>query len=85
MDLEKLIEMIAAFKANHTNSTIDFLVHPQKDLDDKFAELLIVEVLEDSEGNTTIGDEDALMTVDNPSAEDLSELENIAQALHRYL
>lgn len=85
MDLEKLIEMIAAFKANHTDSTIDFLVHPQKDLDDKFAELLIVEVLEDSEGNTTIGDEDALMTVDNPSAEDLSELENIAQALHRYL
>lgn len=85
MDLEKLIEMIAAFKANHTNSTIDFLVHPQKDLDDKFAELLIVEVLEDSEGNTTIGDEEALMTVDNPSAEDLSELENISQALHRYL
>ena len=85
MDLEKLIEMIAAFKANHTNSTIDFLVHPQKDLDDKFAELLIVEVLEDAEGNTTIGDEEALMTVDNPSAEDLSELENIAQALHRYL
>lgn len=85
MDLEKLIEMITAFKANHTNSTIDFLVHPQKDLDDKFAELLIVEVLEDSEGNTTIGDEEALMTVDNPSAEDLSELENIAQALHRYL
>ncbi|CZQ81878.1 Hypothetical protein Tpal_253 [Trichococcus palustris] len=85
MDLEKLIEMIAAFKANHTNSTIDFLVHPQRDLDDKFAELLIVEVLEDSEGNTTIGDEEALMTVDNPSTEDLSELENIAQALHRYL
>ena len=85
MDLDKLIEMIAAFKANHTDSTIDFLVHPQKDLDDKFAELLIVEVLEDSEGNSTIGDEEALMTVDNPSAEDLSELENIAQALHRYL
>ena len=60
MDLEKLIEMIAAFKANHTNSTIDFLVHPQKDLDDKFAELLIVEVLEDAEGNTTIGDEELL-------------------------
>jgi len=85
MDLEKLIEMIAAFKANHTASTIDFLVHPQKDLDDTFAELLIVEVLKDSEDNTTIGDEEALMTVDNPSAEDLSDLENIAQALHRYL
>lgn len=85
MDLDKLIEMIAAFKANHTNSTIDFLVHPQKDLDDKFAELLIVEVLEDSEGNTTIGAEEALITVDDPSTEDLSELENIAQALHRYL
>lgn len=85
MDLEKLIEMIAAFKANHTSSTIDFLVHPQKDLDDTFAELLIIEVLEDAEGNTTIGEENALMTVNNPSSEDLSELEDIAQELRRFL
>ncbi len=34
MNLEELIEKIEAFKASHPEGTFEFLVQPQRDLDD---------------------------------------------------
>ena len=49
MNLEKLIEKIEAFKASHPEGTFEFLVQPQRDLDDLYAELLILDVTTDAE------------------------------------
>ena len=48
MNLEKLIEKIEAFKASHPEGTFEFLVQPQRDLDDLYAELLILDVTTDA-------------------------------------
>ncbi len=85
MDLEKLIEKIAAFKASHPEGTFEFLVQPQRDLDDLYAELLMLDITTDAEGNAAIRDEEALMTLENPSKDDLAVLEGIAESLKKYL
>ena len=78
MNLEKLIEKIEAFKASHPEGTFEFLVQPQRDLDDLYAELLILDVTTDAEGNATARDEEALITLENPSNDELAMLEGIA-------
>lgn len=85
MDLEKLIEKIEAFKASHPEGTFEFLVQPQRDLDDLYAELLILDVTTDAEGNATARDEEALITLENPSNDELAMLEGIAESLKQYL
>lgn len=85
MNLEKLIEKIEAFKASHPEGTFEFLVQPQRDLDDLYAELLILDVTTDAEGNTTARDEEALITLENPSNDELAMLEGIAESLKQYL
>ena len=85
MNLEKLIEKIEAFKASHPEGTFEFLVQPQRDLDDLFAELLILDVTTDAEGNATARDEEALITLENPSNDELAMLEGIAESLKQYL
>jgi hypothetical protein len=85
MDLEKLIEKIEAFKASHPEGTFDFLVQPQRDLDDLYAELLILDVAAEDEENASVRDEEALMTLENPTKDDLAVLEGIAEALKQYL
>lgn len=85
MDLEKLIEKIEAFKASHPEGTFEFLVQPQRDLDDLYAELLILDVAAEDEENASVRDEEALMTLENPTKDDLAVLEGIAEALKRYL
>ena len=85
MDLEKLIEKIEAFKASHPEGAFEFLVQPQRDLDDLYAELLILDVTTDDEGNPSARAEEALMTLENPSKDDLATLEGIAEALKQYL
>ena len=85
MNLEKLIEKIEAFKASHPEGTFEFLVQPQRDLDDLCAELLILDVTTDAEGNATARDEEALITLENPSNDELAMLEGIAESLKQYL
>ncbi|WP_319469169.1 hypothetical protein [uncultured Trichococcus sp.] len=85
MNLEKLIEKIEAFKASHPEGTFEFLVQPQRDLDDLYAELLILDVITDAEGNATARDEEALITLENPSNDELAMLEGIAESLKLYL
>lgn len=85
MNLEKLIEKIEAFKASHPEGTFEFLVQPQRDLDDLYAELLILDVITDEEGNASARDEEALMTLENPTKDDLAVIEGIAEALKQYL
>ena len=85
MNLEKLIEKIEAFKASHPEGTFEFLVQPQRDLDDLYAELLILDVTTDAEGNTTARDEEPLITLENPSNDELAMLEGIAESLKQYL
>lgn len=85
MNLEKLIEKIEAFKASHPEGTFEFLLQPQRDLDDLYAELLILDVTTDAEGNATVRDEEALLTLENPSNDELAMLESIAEALKTYL
>ena len=85
MNLEKLIEKIEAFKASHPEGTFEFLVQPQRDLDDLYAELLIPDVTTDAEGNATARDEEALITLENPSNDELAMLEGIAESLKQYL
>lgn len=85
MDLEKLIEKIEAFKASHPEGTFEFLVQPQRDLDDLYAELLILDVAAEDEENASVRDEEALMTLENPTKDDLAVLEGIAEALKQYL
>ncbi|WP_434351559.1 hypothetical protein [Trichococcus flocculiformis] len=85
MNLEKLIEKIEAFKASHPEGTFEFLLQPQRDLDDLYAELLILDVTTDAEGNATARDEEALLTLENPSNDELAMLESIAEALKTYL
>ncbi|CZR06092.1 hypothetical protein [Trichococcus ilyis] len=85
MDLEKLIEKIEAFKASHPEGTFDFLVQPQRDLDDLYAELLILDVAAEDEENASVRDDEALMTLENPTKDDLAVLEGIAEALKQYL
>ena len=85
MNLEKLIEKIEAFKASHPEGTFEFLVQPQRDLDDLYAELLILDVPTDAEGNATARDEEALITLENPSNDELAMLEGIAESLKQYL
>ena len=85
MDLEKLIEKIEAFKASHPEGTFELLVQPQRDLDDLYAELLILDVTTDAEGNATARDEEALITLENPSNDELAMLEGIAESLKQYL
>ena len=85
MNLEKLIEKIEAFKASHPVGTFEFLVQPQRDLDDLYAELLILDVTTDAEGNATARDEEALITLENPSNDELAMLEGIAESLKQYL
>ena len=85
MNLEKLIEKIEAFKASHPEGTFEFLVQPQRDLDDLYAELLILDVTTDAEGNATARDEEALITLKNPSNDELAMLEGIAESLKQYL
>ena len=80
MNLEKLIEKIEAFKASHPEGTFEFLVQPQRDLDDLYAELLILDVTTDAEGNATARDEEALITLENPSNDELAMLEGIAES-----
>ena len=85
MNLEKLIEKIEAFKANHPEGTFEFFVQPQRDLDDLYAELLILDVTTDAEGNATARAEEALITLENPSNDELAMLEDIAESLKQYL
>ena len=85
MNLEKLIEKIEAFKASNPEGTFEFLVQPQRDLDDLYAELLILDVTTDAEGNATARDEEALITLENPSNDELAMLEGIAESLKQYL
>ena len=85
MNLEKLIEKIEAFKASHPEGTFEFLVQPQRDLDDLYAELLILDVTTDAEGNATARDEEALITLENPSNDELAMLEGIAESLKQYI
>ena len=85
MNLEKLIEKIEAFKASHPEGTFAFLVQPQRDLADLYAELLILDVTTDAEGNATARDEEALITLENPSNDELAMLEGIAESLKQYL
>ena len=85
MNLEKLIEKIEAFKASHNEGTFEFLVQPQRDLDDLYAELLILDVVTDAEGNATARAEEALITLENPSNDELAMLEDIAESLKQYL
>lgn len=85
MNLEKLIEKIEAFKASHPEGTFEFLVQPQRDLDDLYAEMLILDVTTDAEGNATARDEEALITLENPSNDELAMLEGIAESLKQYL
>ena len=85
MNLEKLIEKIEAFKASHPEGTFEFLVQPHRDLDDLYAELLILDVTTDAEGNATARDEEALITLENPSNDELAMLEGIAESLKQYL
>jgi len=85
MNLEKLIEKIEAFKVSHPEGTFEFLVQPQRDLDDLYAELLILDVTTDAEGNATARDEEALITLENPSNDELAMLEGIAESLKQYL
>lgn len=85
MNLEELIEKIEAFKASHPEGTFEFLVQPQRDLDDLYAELLILDVTTDAEGNATARDEEALITLENPSNDELAMLEGIAESLKQYL
>ncbi len=85
MNLEKLIEKIEAFKASHPEGTFEFLVQPQRDLDNLYAELLILDVTTDAEGNATARDEEALITLENPSNDELAMLEGIAESLKQYL
>ena len=85
MNLEKLIEKIEAFKASHPEGTFEFLVQPQRDLDDLYAELLILDVTTDAEGNATARDGEALITLENPSNDELAMLEGIAESLKQYL
>jgi hypothetical protein len=85
MNLEKLIEKIAAFKASHPEGTFEFFVQPQRDLDDLYAELLILDVLTDAEGNATARAEEALITLEKPSNDELAMLEDIAESLKQYL
>ena len=85
MNLEKLIEKIEAFKASHPEGTFEFLVQPQRDLDDLYAELLILDVTTDAEGNATARDEEALITLENPSNDELAMLEGIAESLKQSL
>ena len=85
MNLEELIEKIEAFKASHPEGTFEFLVQPQRDLDDLYAELLILDVTTDAEGNATARDEEALITLENPSSDELAMLEGIAESLKQYL
>ena len=85
MNLEELIEKIEAFKASHPEGTFEFLVQPQRDLDDLYAELLIMDVTTDAEGNATARDEEALITLENPSNDELAMLEGIAESLKQYL
>ena len=85
MNLEKLIEKIEAFKASHPEGTFEFLVQPQRDLDDLYAELLILDVTTDAEGNATARDEEALITLENPSNDELAMREGIAESLKQYL
>lgn len=85
MNLEKLIEKIEAFKASHPEGTFEFLVQPQRDLDDLYAELLILDVAAEDEENASVRDEEALMTLENPTKDDLAVLEGIAEALKNYL
>ena len=85
MNLEKLIEKIEAFKASHPEGTFEFLVQPQRDLDDLYAELLILDVATDAEGNATARAEEALITLENPSNDELAMLEGIAESLKQYL
>lgn len=85
MNLEKLIEKIEAFKASHPEGTFEFLLQPQRDLDDLYAELLILDVTTDAEGNATARDEEALITLENPSNDELAMLEGIAESLKQYL
>ena len=85
MNLEKLIEKIEAFKASHPEGTFEFLVQPQRDLDDLYAELLILDVTTDAAGNATDRAEEALITLENPSNDELAMLEGIAESLKQYL
>ena len=85
MNLEKLIEKIEAFKASQPVGTFEFLVQPQRDLDDLYAELLILDVVTDAEGNATARAEEALITLENPSNDELAMLEDIAESLKQYL
>ena len=85
MNLEKLIEKIEAFKASHPEGTFEFLLQPQRDLDDLYAELLILDGTTDAEGNATARDEEALITLENPSNDELAMLEGIAESLKQYL
>lgn len=81
MDLEKLLQVIESFKSENTDRKLDIVVEQVKDLDDIFGEMYIMSY--DEEENVV--NDTLLMTIEEPSKEDMQQLREIADALRTRL
>lgn len=81
MDLDELLQQIETFKSENGDYDLDIIVEKTKDLDDIFGDMYIVAYDEDSQ----VVADTLLMTVEDPSKEDMQQLRGIADSLRAKL
>ncbi|MGP6139550.1 MULTISPECIES: hypothetical protein [unclassified Jeotgalibaca] len=81
MDLEELLKQFETFKSENSESKLDIVVEQIKDLDDVFGDMYIMAY--DEEDNVV--NDTLLMTIEEPTKEDMQHLRGIADALRAKL
>lgn len=81
MHLEELLKQFETFKLENSNHKLDIIVEQVKDLDDIFGDMYIMAY--DEEDNLV--NDELLMTIEDPTKEDMQQLKGIADALRAKL
>lgn len=81
MDIRDIIKKIERFKQNYQSSSFDIIVKEVKDAEDLYGDLYIVAENNDGESSAELQADDLLLSIENPSKSDLTELRSIAAAL----
>lgn len=83
MNVEDLLTKINTFKAEHPACTFELSVERVIDLDDLYGELYLF-AFEESNPTESVDDE-LLLTIEKPTKEDFAQLEEIAEALKKFV
>ncbi|MDE1548333.1 hypothetical protein [Jeotgalibaca caeni] len=84
MNVEDLLAKIQLFKAAHPDCAFSLTVEEVKDLDERFGELYLLAMSDETEEAELISDE-LLLSVEKPRKQDLEELRGIAAMLSDFI